>query len=64
MVNCGMRYAAFMERKLKKILFNCLKSVVGLMVGTDIFMDRLRASLSKPVASWAARPRTTRSMVG
>jgi hypothetical protein len=34
------------------------------MVGTDIFMDRLRASLSKPVASCAARPMTTGSMVG
>jgi hypothetical protein len=34
------------------------------MVETDIFMDRLSASLSKPVASWAARPTTTGSRVG
>jgi hypothetical protein len=34
------------------------------MVGTDTFMDRLRASLSKTVASWAARLKTTGSMVG
>jgi hypothetical protein len=34
------------------------------MVRSDIFMDRLRASLLKPVASWAARPMTTGSMVG
>jgi hypothetical protein len=49
-----MRYAALSERKLRKFLFHCLKLVVGPMVGTDIFMDRLSASLSKPVASWAA----------
>jgi hypothetical protein len=58
-----MRYVALMERKLRKFLFHSLKSVVGPMVGTDIFMDLLRASLSKPVASWAARPMTTGSMV-
>jgi hypothetical protein len=36
----------------------------GPMVGTDILMDRLRASLPKPVASLATRPTTTGSMVG
>jgi hypothetical protein len=47
-----MRYAALRERKVRKFLiFHCLKYVFGPMVGTDIFMDRLRASLSKPVAS-------------
>jgi hypothetical protein len=64
MANRGMRYAAFMERKLRKFRFYCLKSVVGPMIGIDIFMDRLSASLSKPVASWAARPMTTGSMIG
>jgi hypothetical protein len=59
-----MKYDALRERKFKNFLFHCLKSVVGPMVGTDIFMDRLRASLSKLVASWAARPMTTGSMVG
>jgi hypothetical protein len=59
-----MRYAALRERKLRKFLFQCLKSEFGPMVGTDIFIDRLRASLSKPVASWATRPTTTGSMVG
>jgi hypothetical protein len=39
MASYRMRYAAFMERKLRKFLFHCLKSVVGPMVGTDIFMD-------------------------
>jgi hypothetical protein len=53
-----MRYAALRERKFRKFLFHCLKSK------TDIYMDRLRASLSKAVASWAARPMTTGSMVG
>jgi hypothetical protein len=60
----GMRYVALRERNFRKFLFQCLKSVVGPMVGTDILMDRLRASLSKPVASWAARPMATGSMVG
>jgi hypothetical protein len=64
MASCGMRYATFMEMKLRKFLFHCLKSVIGTMVGTDIFMDQLRASLSKPVALWPARPITTGSMVG
>jgi hypothetical protein len=50
MARWGMRYAALRERKFMKVLFQCLKSVLGPMVGTDIFMDRLRASLSKPVA--------------
>jgi hypothetical protein len=45
-----MRYAAFRERKF---VSHCLKSELAPMVGTDIFMDRLRASLSKPVASCA-----------
>jgi hypothetical protein len=62
MASWGIRYAPLRERKFRKFLFH--KSVVGHMVGTDIFMDQLRASLSKPVASWAARPMTTGSMVG
>jgi hypothetical protein len=64
MANWEMRYAALSERKFRKFLYQCFKSVVGPMVGTDIFMDRLRASISKPAASWAARPLTTGSMVG
>jgi hypothetical protein len=63
MARWGVRYVALRERKFKKFLFHYLKSVVGPMVGTDIFMHRLRASLSKPVASWVARPMTTGSMV-
>jgi hypothetical protein len=51
MANWGMRYVVLRERKFRKFLFHCLKSVVGPMVGTDIFMDRLKASLPKPVAS-------------
>jgi hypothetical protein len=48
-----MRYVAFRERKVKKFLFHCLNSEFdGPVVGTDIFVDRLRASSSKPVASW------------
>jgi hypothetical protein len=50
MAGWGMRYAALRERKFRKFLSHYLKSVVGPVVGTDIFMDRLRASLSKPVA--------------
>jgi hypothetical protein len=34
------------------------------MMGTDIFMDRLRAFLSKPGASCAAQPMTTGSIFG
>jgi hypothetical protein len=34
------------------------------MVGTIIFMERLRDSLSKPVASCTSRPMTIGSMVG
>jgi hypothetical protein len=43
MANCGMRYAALRERKLRKFLFHCLNSEFGFMVGTEIFIDRLRA---------------------
>jgi hypothetical protein len=52
------------KRKFRRFLFHSLKSELGPMVGTDIFMDRLRAFLSKPVASCAAWPITTGSMVG
>jgi hypothetical protein len=45
-----MKYAALRERKLRKFLFHCMKSELASMVRTDIFIDRLRASLSKPVA--------------
>jgi hypothetical protein len=51
MASYGMRYAALSERKVRKLLFHCLKYVLGPVVGADIFMDRLRASLSKPLAS-------------
>jgi hypothetical protein len=37
--------------EVEKSLFHCLKSALGLIVGTDIFMDRLKACLSKSVAS-------------
>jgi hypothetical protein len=38
--------------------------VLGPMVGTVIFMERLRDSLSEPVAWLTTRPMTTGSMVG
>jgi hypothetical protein len=51
MARWGIRYAALRERKVRKFLVHCLiKSVFASMVG-NIFMDRLTASLSKPVAS-------------
>jgi hypothetical protein len=39
-----MRYASLREREFRKFLSHSLKSELGPMVGTDIFMDRLRAS--------------------
>jgi hypothetical protein len=49
MASCGMRYAAFMDKKVRKFLFHGLKSMLGHMVGTVIFMEWFRDSLSKPV---------------
>jgi hypothetical protein len=60
----GNEVRCFKGKKGGKVLVHCLKSEFGATVGTDILMDRLRASLSKPVASWAARPTATGSMVG
>jgi hypothetical protein len=59
-----MRYAVCRDKKLTKFPFHGLNSVLGPIVGTVIFMEGLRDSLSNPVASLTARPMTTGSMVG
>jgi hypothetical protein len=43
--------AAFMDKKMRKFLLHGLNSVFSPMVRTVIFMERLRDSMSNPVAT-------------